>query len=100
MARIKQVINERRLAYEKASELVQKQQNVYHNIAVMKHFEKKRENDIIQSRIARKELRRKTREARVAREVARRAQMEDESPRRRFFGRRTATASLADTASE
>jgi large subunit ribosomal protein L47 len=105
MARIKQVINERRIAYEKASELVKKQQNTYHNMAVMKHFEKKREADIIQNRTARKELRAKTREARMAKEAARRARElaeSDDRPLRQFFGRwrganRTAMVSEADT---
>lgn len=69
MARIKQVINERRLAYEKATELVKKEEEQHHNVAVMKLIAKKRENELSERRKARQELRMKAKNAREARQA-------------------------------
>ncbi|KAF7768002.1 hypothetical protein Agabi119p4_7245 [Agaricus bisporus var. burnettii] len=104
MARIKQVINERRLAYEKATELVKKEEEQHHNVVVMKLIAKKRENELSERRKARQELRMKAknaREARQARLAAERAEKRTEKQaqrpgrRGRFFTGRVRNATTS-----
>lgn len=90
MARIKQVVNERRLAYDRAVAIAEKQQNAYYNAQVVGHIKERR---MILDRKQRRQLQVKRQ---VAREKARKAAEEEALAKAtpKELAARTAAASL------
>lgn len=96
MARIKQVINERRLAYEKAVSLVEAERDAYHNAQVLEHLKEERK---VMNRKQRRERRlRKAAKAAEEKKAAEEAAKANATPKE--VASQTAAAGLFGSSSQ